>query len=146
MRRRSQVLYTEWVVTLCSASAFSASLDEVGPQREYAEVSNRLSQAILHEIRDKNVPAISIALVDGQTVVWAAGFGTTDAEKQVPASARTVYRVGSISKLLTDVAVMQLVEQGKLALDAPITDYLPEFRPSKWPNCWMTNASGISAR
>jgi serine beta-lactamase-like protein LACTB len=44
-----------------------------------------------------------------------------------------VYRVGSVSKLFTDVAVMQLVEEGKLALDEPVTTYLPDFKPKTLP-------------
>ena len=48
-----------------------------------------------------------------------------------PATAETVYRVGSVSKLFTDVAVMQLVEQGELDLDAPVTKYLPDFKPDE---------------
>src|SRR5205085_4020407 len=43
--------------------------------------------------------------------------------------ADTVYRVGSVSKLFTDIAVMQLVEQGKLDLDVPVTRYIPTFQP-----------------
>ena len=46
-----------------------------------------------------------------------------------PATAETVYRVGSVSKLFTDMAVMRLVEQGEIDLDAPVTKYLPEFQP-----------------
>ena len=76
---------------------------------------------------DKSLPAISVALVDDQRTVWAAGFGRADSAAGVPASAATIYRVGSVSKLFTDLAVMQLVERGELDLDGPITDYIPEF-------------------
>src|SRR6185369_4942060 len=68
-------------------------------------------------------------IVDGDRVVWAEGFGFQDAEKKVPATPDTVYRVGSVSKLFTDIAVMQLVEQGKLDLDAPVQKVLPSFAP-----------------
>ena len=77
----------------------------------------------------KKLPALSIALVDDQRIVWARGFGFADAAGTVPASADTVYRVGSVSKLFTDLAVMQLVEQGRLDLDAPVSRLLPEFTP-----------------
>ncbi len=75
------------------------------------------------------MPALSIALVDDQRIVWARGFGFADPQAKLPATADTVYRVGSVSKLFTDVAVMQLVERGVLDLDAPITKYLPDFKP-----------------
>ncbi|MBI3414061.1 MAG: serine hydrolase [Verrucomicrobia bacterium] len=84
---------------------------------------------IAHELADKQLPALSVALIDDQRIVWAKGFGFADPTNRVPASAETIHRVGSVSKLFTDIAVMQLVEQGKLDLDAPITRYLPEFQP-----------------
>ena len=95
----------------------------------YAEVARRLEPWIAAEMATKALPALSIALVDDQRIVWARGFGFADVERRVPATAETVYRVGSVSKLFTDMAVMQLVEQGKLDLDAPVNRYLPEFAP-----------------
>src|SRR6185437_13818589 len=59
----------------------------------------------------------------------AHGFGFADPEAKVPATADTIYRVGSVSKLFTDLAIMQLVERDALDLDAPITKYLPDFKP-----------------
>ena len=57
------------------------------------------------------------------------GFGFADRKAKKPkATAETIYRVG-LSKLFTDLAVMQLVEHGVLDLDAPITKYLPDFKP-----------------
>ena len=84
---------------------------------------------IEHEMKDKGLPALSLALVDGDRIVWARGFGVADSAQQRAATAETVYRVGSVSKLFTDIGVMQLVERGELDLDAPITRYLPDFRP-----------------
>jgi hypothetical protein len=52
-----------------------------------------------------------------------------DPARKLPATAETVYRVGSVSKLFTDIGIMQLVERGELDLDAPITKYLPDFDP-----------------
>lgn len=84
---------------------------------------------IAHEMKEKGLPALSIALVDDQKIVWAKGFGEAVPKAKTAAAADTVYRVGSVSKLFTDLAVMQLVEQGKLDLDKPVTDYIPEFAP-----------------
>lgn len=95
----------------------------------YEAVVERLQSAIEHELEAKQLPAFSIALVDGEHQVWAAGFGHQDAARKVPATADTIYRVGSVSKLFTDIAVMQLVERGELDLDAPVSKYLPDFKP-----------------
>ena len=82
-----------------------------------------------HEVTQKQIPAFSIALVDNDRVVWTDGFGFQDAEQKVPATADTVYRVGSVSKLFSDMALLQLVENDELDLDAPVDKYLPDFRP-----------------
>ena len=92
-------------------------------------VVRALEPFIRREIADKQLPALSIALVDDQRIVWARGFGFQSPSDSIPATAATVYRVGSVSKLFTDIAVMQLVERGVLSLDAPITSYLPDFHP-----------------
>jgi CubicO group peptidase (beta-lactamase class C family)/D-alanyl-D-alanine dipeptidase len=106
-----------------------AAQDTVAAQGRYQAVAQSLAPFIERERADHKIPAISVALVDGDRVVWARGFGWADSAVGVPATAATVYRVGSVSKLFTDIAVMQLVERGKLDLDAPVTRYLPEFHP-----------------
>lgn len=109
-------------------------------------VVQKLRSVIQYEMQAKDLPAFSIALVDGDTIVWAEGFGFADVGKKVPATAQTVYRVGSISKLLTAVAVMQLVERGELDLEAPITQYLPEFTPRNPYNVPITLRHLLSHR
>ena len=105
----------------------------IPPAEPYRAVAAELEKLITEEVADKRLPALSIALVDDQRVVWAKGFGFQDRDRKIPASAETVYRVGSVSKLFTDVAVMQLVEQGQLDLDAPVVKYIPDFKPKTQP-------------
>ncbi|HTU89296.1 MAG TPA: serine hydrolase domain-containing protein, partial [Gemmataceae bacterium] len=97
--------------------------------KNYQTVAERLTAFVEREVHAKKLPALSIALVDDQRIVWARGFGFADPQAKISATADTIYRVGSVSKLFTDVAVMQLVERGVLDLDAPITTYLPDFKP-----------------
>jgi CubicO group peptidase (beta-lactamase class C family)/D-alanyl-D-alanine dipeptidase len=99
------------------------------PVTDYSDAISRLQAAVRYEVEQKQLPAFSISLVDDDQVVWADGFGFQDAEKRVPATAETVYRVGSVSKLFTDITMMQMVEQGQLDLDAPIQKYLPNLKP-----------------
>lgn len=97
-------------------------------------VQQQLGAYIRHELAQRKLAGLSIALVDDQRIVWADGFGWADAAARVPASAQTRYRVGSISKLFTDTAAMQLVAQGALDLDVPVQRTLPWFRMgSAWP-------------
>jgi CubicO group peptidase (beta-lactamase class C family)/D-alanyl-D-alanine dipeptidase len=102
---------------------------QIESRADYAEVAARLSTVIRQEMEREEIPALSIALVDGDDVVWAEGFGVQNPDDNRPASAETVYRVGSVSKLFTDIAVLQLVERGELDLDAPVQNYLPGFAP-----------------
>jgi len=123
---------TNWTRVGCIILLLAQSVlaqTAVPPRSDYEQVAGQLRQFIQHEVDDKQLPALSIALVDDQQIVWAQGFGFADPATKTPATAETVYRVGSVSKLFTDIAIMQQVERGKLDLDAPITRYLPEFRP-----------------
>ena len=85
----------------------------------------KLDDFVRHEMAQKGIPGISITIVEGTDFMWSKGFGSEDAG----VSSETVYRVASVSKLFTAMAVMQLVEQGTLDLDAPITDYASDFHP-----------------
>ena len=78
-------------------------------------------------------PGVSIAVAKGKNIIWSKGYGKADLENDVPAKANTVYRLASVSKPITAVAVMQLVEQGKIDLDAPIQKYIPSFPKKKYP-------------
>lgn len=102
----------------------------VAAAADYEDIAAQLSGFIEREIEEKGIPAVSIALVDGQDVVWAQGFGLERVDEQVPASAETVYRVGSVSKLFTDLGIMKMVEAGAVDLDVPITAVLPTFTPT----------------
>lgn len=84
----------------------------------------KLAQA---RMREYDVTGMSVALVDGSDIVLEAGYGMADKAASRPATPQTLYQIGSITKLFTATALMQLAEQGKLKLDAPLTSALPEF-------------------
>ncbi|WP_248961982.1 serine hydrolase domain-containing protein [Sphaerisporangium perillae] len=71
-------------------------------------------------------PGIAVAITKGDKVLYAGGYGHDSSGAAVTAT--TPMPVASVSKSFTALAVMQLVEAGKVALDAPVRDYLPEFR------------------
>src|SRR6202034_1017484 len=99
------------------------------PPAKYAAAVESLQRWLDKEVADKKLPALSIALVDDQTVVWSHGFGYQDPRTKTPATADTLYRVGSVSKPFTTLLLMILVEMGVFDLDAPVQDYLPSFQP-----------------
>ena len=94
---------------------------DYSPAREY------VSALIRQEMEKQQVTGLSIALVDDQKVVWAEGFGYADKARKIAATPDTIYRAGSISKLFTATAAMQLSDDGLLNIDQPLQRYLPEF-------------------
>ena len=80
-----------------------------------------------------NIPGLSVAVAVKDNLRWANGYGLADVENSVPAKALTTYRLASISKPITAVAIMQLAENGKLNLDAPVQKYVPGFPEKPWP-------------
>ncbi len=116
------------VVALAACSPDSSDAP-VAVASGYEAVVEEMRTLVRHEMEAKGLPAVGVALVDGDQLVWAQAFGEADPGAGTPATTSTVWRVGSVSKLFTDLAVMQLVERGELDLDAPVTTYLPDFQP-----------------
>jgi CubicO group peptidase (beta-lactamase class C family)/D-alanyl-D-alanine dipeptidase len=113
----------------CSRTWADDSSPNIPVRKDYAAIVQTLKPFVQREMSEKGLPGLSIAIIDDQQIVWAEGFGMADPHEGKPATAETVYRIGSVSKLFTDIAIMKLVERGEVNLDAPITDYLPDFRP-----------------
>ena len=76
----------------------------------------------------RELPGVSIGIVHDQALIWSAGFGWADVERREPATADTLYRIGSITKLFTATALLILRDAGQLNLDDPLTAHLPWFQ------------------
>ena len=96
------------------------------------EQIERIETVIASKMARQSIPALSIAIAVNNRIVYANGFGFADLENFVPARADTLYRTASIAKPMTATAVLQLVERGKLDLDAPIQQYCPAFPEKNW--------------
>jgi CubicO group peptidase (beta-lactamase class C family)/D-alanyl-D-alanine dipeptidase len=129
MQKRAFRLELLIAVVLVGVPSVAFAKENSKPAERYSAAVAGLERFIEHEVENKDLPALSIALVDDQTIVWARGFGFANPTDKTPATAETVYRVGSVSKLFTDIGIMKLVERGVLDLDAPVTHYLPDFKP-----------------
>ena len=127
-RRRRHV-----VAALTVAAVFGLSSDGRAAADLPADVARRVDEKIAQFMADNKVPGLSVAIAVDRQVAFERGYGLADIENRVPATADTVYRLASISKMLTAVAVMQLVEQGKLDLQAPIQKYVPDFPEKQAP-------------
>jgi len=137
-----------------------AAIDPLGSAAK-AEV-DRLAETAL---RDGRLVGLSIAIGREGRLIYAAGFGSANVETSMPATADTVYRIGSLTKQFTAVAALRMTERGKMAFDAPISRYLPDlnrvgaaridqllwhtsglasFDPAVMPNAFRERASDIS--
>lgn len=76
-------------------------------------------------ITERRVAGVSVAVARKGRIVLAKGYGFADLENDVPATAETVFRIGSITKQFTAAAIMRLMEQGKLSLDDTLQHFLP---------------------
>lgn len=73
------------------------------------------------------ITGLSLAIVDDGKIVYSTGYGFSDAEKVTPAGDETVYRIGSTTKVITSLAVMQLHEKGEINYQNSIREYIPEL-------------------
>jgi CubicO group peptidase (beta-lactamase class C family) len=112
-------------VMIFSVATLAVVRAEEKPTIESAK--QKFAKVVEEQLKRGITPGFSVAwIVDGKTV-HVTGYGKADADSGKAASADTIYRAGSISKLFNAVGAMQLVEQGKLDLDAPIDKALPKF-------------------
>ena len=95
---------------------------------EYSNVVDTLRREIPQMMADTGVVGASVALIDGDRVIMSEGFGWADKTRRRPVTARTLFHIGSLSKTFAALSVMQLVERGRVDLDAPLTRYVPELQ------------------
>ncbi len=81
-------------------------------------------EMLLENLRQElKIPALSTAIVKDQKVVWAKGFGYADVENKIPATEHTSYHLASLTKTFASTILMQLVQEGKINLDDPVSKY-----------------------
>ena len=98
----------------------------------YAAAVARARAIVCDQLAGK-IPGLQVAVAVGGKLVWSEAFGYADLAREVPVTAETQFRIGSVSKPLTAAAVALLYEQGKLDLDAPVQRYVPSFPDKGYP-------------
>jgi len=111
-----------------------ASPEDVGMSSERLD---RLSQAMQHEIDEGNVPGISTMVARHGKIVHFETYGYQDTENQVPIDENTIFRIYSMSKPITGVALMMLYEEGRFSLSDPVSKFIPEFKGLKVVENWV---------
>jgi CubicO group peptidase (beta-lactamase class C family) len=107
------------LVLACSAATTEPQLPTLAPARDVAEFESHLEQ-LRTALR---IPAFSAAITRGNRVVWAKGFGMADVEGRVPATPETEYHLASLTKTFASTVILQLVDEGKVSLDDPVSKY-----------------------
>ena len=103
----------------------------------------QLEDFIFAKMSKTGLPGVSMALVDGDEVVWSRGFGFARIKTGRPATSRTLYSTGSVTKSFTALAIMQLHEQDKLDLEDPVDQHLDTQLPGVTIRHLLSHTSGI---
>lgn len=135
------LIWSQWTI----AQTLSHPKETISDKAYTKEVGR--ARHFIDSLRAKQgIPGISICVGTKDKILWAEGFGLADVENQVPVTVRSKFRMGSVSKSLTSLAIGKLVEDGKLNLDAPIETYNTGFTPKKYsitPRQLATHTAGI---
>ena len=129
-------------------NAFTAPSQQQGPTAP-AELEAFLDKELGREMENHHIAGAAVSVVKDHKLYFAKGYGDADLEKGIPVDPeRTNFRIGSLAKLFTWTAVMQLAEQGKLDLDADINTYLDFRIPDTYPQPitlrdLMTHTAGL---
>jgi len=118
---------------LCPAAALAQPAPVPFPAGLAPARVQAVESAIGAAMSAHGIPGLSVSVVTDGQLRWSGGYGQADLENAVPATPQTVYRLASVSKPIAAVAAMQLAEQGKLDLDAPVQRYVPSFPQKPWP-------------
>lgn len=122
MKRRITVLFAALAaLTLALSPALAAKKEPRIDPKDF-------SAFVLKTLAEWKVPGVGIAVVKGEKIILAEGYGLRDVPNKLPVTPRTIFAIGSSSKAFTATALGILMDEGKLDWDKRVRDYLPTFR------------------
>lgn len=140
------------VAAPATAQGMPVSLNQAEGPTDAGEMEAFMDELIARQMEERHIAGAAIAVVKDGQLFFTKGYGYADLEIKIPVDPeQTMFRIGSVGKVFTWTAVMQLVEQGKLDLDADINTYLDFRIPDTYPQPitlrhLMTHTSGIEDR
>jgi len=126
------------LVTLLAATGVGQS--RTTPERDTVETF------LQKEMKERHIPGMQVAVVQHGKLVLTRAYGLADVQHSVPVTTKTPFSIASMTKAFTGVAIMQLAEEGKLDLKAPVSQYLSGLPPAWRPvtiQQLLTHVSGI---
>jgi D-alanyl-D-alanine carboxypeptidase len=142
--RMKRLFYSVSVILSLFLPAFVAG----GEQRDQTKLVSEIDAIANDALKQGPIAGMSIAVARDGSPIIVKGYGIANLESNSPATADTVYRIRSISKTFTAVAVLQLVEQGKISLDDDLTKFVFDFPAhGQSVKVWqlLSHTSGIKA-
>jgi len=131
--KRVSIMISALLLAACLHPFKAVGQTEASPAgAKYAERLRRFEEFVRQQMEHDKIPGLTIGFRT-EDYTWLKGFGYADLENRVPATERSAYRLASITKAFTGVAILQLVEQGKMKLDDEIQDYVPGYPKQQWP-------------
>lgn len=97
------------------------------PDVPRSEAAKELDECVRDCLGKGGQPGVAVALIEDGAVSWQGRYGLVDRDRKVRVSDRTVFEAGSLSKLFTCAAVLQLADRGLIDIDRPFVDYVPDF-------------------
>jgi CubicO group peptidase (beta-lactamase class C family) len=124
------VLFSILVSSLVSAQGIpqATTPEEVGLSKERLE---RISAWLKTDVDKKVIPGAVVMVLRKGKIAYYEAFGYQDREKNIPMARNSIFRLASMTKPFTSLAVMMLAEEGKIQLPVPVSRYLPEFKDLK---------------
>jgi len=116
---------------LCSSAALLADVSlmrtssafvsaKVSSSTDYHSAIEKIKEILPVTMAERDITGASVAIVDGDNIIWSEGFGHTNRSLQVKVTGDTLFHAGSISKSFTALGVLKAVDKQLLALDAPL--------------------------
>lgn len=120
-------------------------------QKTIEHVLERADEILIWAMNQDVLAGMAVGIIQGEKLIYSKGFGLAEVQQEKAIATDTVFRIGSISKIFTSVALMQLWEQGKFQLDEPVNEYLKAYKvqhrdPNAPPVTFrhlLTHTSGI---
>ncbi|MBL8885774.1 MAG: beta-lactamase family protein [Phycisphaerales bacterium] len=133
-------------IALAAAAVVSIPSFLLAAPPSVPDLTQKIDAAAAKLLADPAAAGLSIAIARNNEIIFAKAYGKADVEVAVAATPDSIFRIGSVTKQFTAAAIMRLVEQGKINLDAEIQVYLPDFPKKQWPvtiRQILTHTSGI---
>jgi CubicO group peptidase (beta-lactamase class C family) len=112
---------------LVSIAALTGAFPSAQAPALPSDLAGRIDALAAAELKKDGIGGATVGVVKGNALVWAKGYGLSNIEATTPATADTVYRIGSVTKPFTALMLLQLVERGQVRLSDPVERYLPEI-------------------